>query len=393
MMMAKQKMQIVHLSTSSTGGAGTAAMRLHNALLRRGFQSIFCSVSNVENYFDPTVRSVRRTKVEKSISKLLALFNLLVSGKTYFSFNSKNLKSLEKLILALPPTKTIIHVHNWFNLTNLDFLSQMQNKGFHLVFTLHDMRLITGGCHVAIECEKFKQKCVKCPNIAKPLQIIPKLFHASQSKLDNLYLKSTFICPSQWILSQAKMSSLLANANLVGIYNHIDFFKLTEPRKQRKGLLNVGTASISNDSYFKGDDLIRELEKFSNSPSSKFQISKLKDFPQTLEGCEEFWAGIDCLLVPSRADNSPNVIHEAKVRGIPVIGSAVGGIPELLNDFVDVLIPVPSLDISFIVQSLQEFSERTPFPKEHLTIQAEYLKLINNPLQQVLSTYNSLVVP
>jgi glycosyltransferase involved in cell wall biosynthesis len=42
--------------------------------------------------------------------------------------------------------------------------------------------------------------------------------------------------------------------------------------------------------------------------------------------------------VLSRADNSPNVIHEAKILGIPVIATSVGGITELLNKNYDFLI-------------------------------------------------------
>jgi glycosyltransferase involved in cell wall biosynthesis len=41
------------------------------------------------------------------------------------------------------------------------------------------------------------------------------------------------------------------------------------------------------------------------------------------------------LLVPSRADNFPNVIIEAFACGVPVIASKSGGIPEMLTDGVN----------------------------------------------------------
>jgi glycosyltransferase involved in cell wall biosynthesis len=41
---------------------------------------------------------------------------------------------------------------------------------------------------------------------------------------------------------------------------------------------------------------------------------------------------MDLLVVPSRQDNSPNVIGEALMSGVRVLGSNVGGIPELMME-------------------------------------------------------------
>ena len=48
---------------------------------------------------------------------------------------------------------------------------------------------------------------------------------------------------------------------------------------------------------------------------------------------ERFFAEIDCLVVPSEwREPAPLVINEATARGVPVIGSASGGIPELVPE-------------------------------------------------------------
>ena len=53
----------------------------------------------------------------------------------------------------------------------------------------------------------------------------------------------------------------------------------------------------------------------------------------------ERWAAlaeVDVVIVPSTwYENSPLAIHEARVAGVPVIGSAIGGIPEHVRDGVD----------------------------------------------------------
>jgi glycosyltransferase involved in cell wall biosynthesis len=49
---------------------------------------------------------------------------------------------------------------------------------------------------------------------------------------------------------------------------------------------------------------------------------------------------IDALVVPSRSEGSPNVITEAFVRGIPVIGTPAGGARELLDKDRGVIVPI-----------------------------------------------------
>lgn len=39
-----------------------------------------------------------------------------------------------------------------------------------------------------------------------------------------------------------------------------------------------------------------------------------------------------CLVIPSRADTSPNVVKEARVIGLPVVGSSNGGHAEYISD-------------------------------------------------------------
>jgi glycosyltransferase involved in cell wall biosynthesis len=49
------------------------------------------------------------------------------------------------------------------------------------------------------------------------------------------------------------------------------------------------------------------------------------------EALATLYAAADLLVVPSLIDNAPNVIAEAHACGLPVLASAVGGIPEMVE--------------------------------------------------------------
>jgi glycosyltransferase involved in cell wall biosynthesis len=100
---------------------------------------------------------------------------------------------------------------------------------------------------------------------------------------------------------------------------------------------------MDSKSWIKGGDLVSAL-KMKYQDGAKYEFFALADF----RDYRDFWKSIDLLLVPSRADNSPNVIHEAKLWGIPVISSNVGGIPEILSHGFDKSIRLEDLSVEAI---------------------------------------------
>jgi glycogen synthase len=74
-------------------------------------------------------------------------------------------------------------------------------------------------------------------------------------------------------------------------------------------------------------------------------------------GRDRFFAEIDCLVVPSEwREPAPLVINEATARGVPVIGSSTGGIPELVPEPCRELLFPPG-DVVALGRSLDRFRQ------------------------------------
>ena len=68
---------------------------------------------------------------------------------------------------------------------------------------------------------------------------------------------------------------------------------------------------------------------------------------------------IDALVIPSEHDNLPNVLGEALMSGVGLIGSNVGGIPEIVKTFSQTLFK--SGDQAGLIQAMlnYELSDRS----------------------------------
>ena len=70
---------------------------------------------------------------------------------------------------------------------------------------------------------------------------------------------------------------------------------------------------------------------------------------------EAMYRELDCLIVPSQwPDPAPLVVNEARSRGVPVIGSTAGGIPELIDPAGEALLVAPN-DIDALAASMARF--------------------------------------
>ena len=393
--MNNKEIQVIHISTGHSGGSGLAARRLNAALNDSGIKSHFLALSN--KFYDPTEHEgeIQRNFRQRIISAINSRFQAKLSKKFFFSAYSLDVLSIKKLRKFVTSDSTVLHFHNWFNLVDQKKISKLLKLGFPIAITLHDERFYTGGCHHAFDCNGFKDKCTNCPQITNRLKTIPVLnLNKSVKRFQFNKNKLQIIAPSMWIYNRARESQVLRNHEIQFISNTLGNFGMNKLKKETRlpNLLDpkiIGVASVDLNSHLKGADIILNLQKLFTQEALDYSLVFLSDikFKGILQ--LNFWETIDVLLVPSRADNSPNIIHEAKRFGIPIIATEVGGITELLDPLFDELIPIEILSASSILSILKNWNikDRTLALKE---MQIRFEAYTQNSVKDHIAIYQKL---
>lgn len=386
--------EVIHLSTGHEGGAGLAARRLNDSLIKAGIDSKFVALENATYELGIGEFAISRNFLQKFLGGVNARIQKHLSSKIFFSVSSCNIVSTKKLRRIANTTNPILHIHNWFNLLNIEQIEKLIKMGYPIVLTMHDQRIFTGGCHYSFECTNFTNSCAACPLIVPYLNHLPS--HTLTRALELLNGNKSdlkFIAPSHWIFESAKSSKFLKNKDVYFIPNTLgDFSTRVEDKPNTNaipGQVVIGVASMGVDSYVKGTDVVADLREAVTHQGLAIEITYLNDPKIQTNPSSLFWNAIDFLLVPSRADNSPNVIHEAKSLGIPVIATRVGGITELLNPAFDVGLEVNQLRADVILEKLNHWIRENKV-SELYEMQGQFESYIRDSVSKHIELYSKM---
>jgi glycosyltransferase involved in cell wall biosynthesis len=199
--------RVRHFSTELSGGAGVAAQRLHLSLLQKKISSELVfrkgSTNLPETYCDRRHTSI----IWRNLDAIAISRQWQKSNHTRGLFTNPQWIYQTKF-RDIVPNASIINLHwisRWIDQPSF-FASIPPN--IPVVWSLHDMNPITGGCHHALDCDRFTSHCAKCPSLKKTgdrdqswqnFELKAKLYQ----KL-NLHL----IGNSQWTTEQAQKSAL-----------------------------------------------------------------------------------------------------------------------------------------------------------------------------------------
>lgn len=199
-------MKVLQVNCSAGGSTGNIAREIHAELINQGHESYFA-------YGRGSSNEVGLFKITSELDyRFHTYFSRLTGLHGYYS--SLATKRLIKQMDDMQPD--IIHLHNlhggYVNIKML--LRYLKRKNKHVVITLHDCWLFTGGCaHYTMEnCYKWQHKCGGCTQ----LKTYPKsiLFDTSKKCLRDKQKWLTgfgnlrIVTVSKWLAQQASMSFL-----------------------------------------------------------------------------------------------------------------------------------------------------------------------------------------
>ena len=251
---------VAHLVAVS-GGAYNAVASLHRGLKNMGVHSSI--------YTADWNKHSNRWRLQKHSNEIITsyAYTQLHPATTFVSLPMQGMPftDLEAFVQAY----TVIHLHwlpGMISDENVAYLShRCAELGKALVWTTHDMRALTGGCHYFHGCDKWKKDCAECPQfISRQWNEVPARVLSAKKKyfaFENI----TIVSPSAFLAKTIISKSIFKKSNVVPIPNSldIDLFYPQDTQKARHALgLPLDKKVIiflpSYDSSIKGVSEFRE---------------------------------------------------------------------------------------------------------------------------------------
>lgn len=333
-------MKVLHLSAANElSGAGKATLLTHNELLKQGVESrVLFLKSNLQVH---TVYSYHKLGVIAKFKRLLITFldriPVLLYSRRSDSIFSPGITGINLRRNKLLEWSDIVHIH-WANHGFIN-IKEISSWNKPVIWTLRDMWAFTGGCHHAFDCDKFKNKCGKCP----------ELYSTHEKDLSYIVLerklkifKSNYInwvAISSWMQKKAKESAMLRENNISVIPSGVDSktfyildkkqirFKLKLPIN--KPIILLGASDI-RDKYKGLSYAIKVLNKIKDNvlviTFGKGSFSS-GEIPQQIihfgilndSQLRELYNVSDVFLGPSIAEAMGKTFLEAQLCGLPVV--------------------------------------------------------------------------
>lgn len=376
-------MNVTHLSTSDRGGgAAIAAYRLHDALARAGIGSAVQVRIKITD--DPAVLALCE-KPDGRMARLSYKWRrwvlrhqrkraLVAAPSTLELFTDDRVAGRTPLYETMARTD-VVNLHWVAGLVDIPRFFDSLPKATPFVWTLHDMNPFTGGCHYTLGCNDILSACGTAPppDGVGRRDLSTEIFARKRAAYSTLVHETTrIVAPSHWLAGEAKRSSLFGDFEVDVIPHSLDtdlFFPRDKAAaRELLGLPATGRIVLfvadAVDNYRKGFDLLCDaLDRLqpeegiilvsvgagrpARLPANYLSLGRFdNDRVMALAYC-----AADVFVLPTRADNLPNVILEAMACGTPAVAFDVGGVPDVVRPGETGLLAPPE-DVSALARAI-----------------------------------------
>lgn len=320
------------------GGAEIIVEKLVNAIARKNHEVVVitCSADNEEKIMrkdNITIYSIATTRIYPTYQQ--------TNAKSYEKplwhlFDLWNKKSKKRIIQIIKDEKCdIIHINNFKGLS-LSCFDVGKSLNIPVVFESHDFSLI---CPRANLIRGNNTLCLERNKICDTYVSIQRKLIKNNVDL--------MIAPSNFMINKYRENNFFNDTECIKIPLGIDFERV----KTIKSYDNIDITYIGSLGKHKGvDTLINAFKEIPDDnvklhiigkgyDEEEFKKMALEDNRITFHGfvnnedIKKYYSLSNIIVIPSICyDNSPMVIYESFATATPVIGSNIGGIPELIKD-------------------------------------------------------------
>jgi glycosyltransferase involved in cell wall biosynthesis len=386
-------MRVLQINRLDVGdGAGNAARRLHTGLLDLGIESTMFVEEVRGKSGDPTVtrfepsralgsrfrRRLRRLQIARSLARYRAK-----RPSRYEIFSDDRAPSGSELPAQLP-NADVIHVHAMYQFVDYHAFFTTVPRHTPVVRTLHDMNFFTGGCHGAGSCTNYTERCGACPKLGSrnvndlSRQIWLRKWKALQSVPPN---RLHVVASSRWLAHEARRSGLLRDVPISVIPFGVDT-EVFRPRDRHFAREILGIPRDAEVILFVAEPISRPVKRFAmlaeavnglRRPGKRLLVSlgsgtasaevRIPYLNVGRVGNERLlslvYSAADLLAMPSLQESFGLVALEAMACGTPVVGSDVGGIPDMVRPGVTGRL-FPAHDVDALRAAIEEMLEDQP---------------------------------
>ena len=360
----------MHVSHGAGGGAGRAGRRAHLATRAAGLLSAFAVAEGDPLAPDDILLRPRAPEAPGEAALAKALHDRVQWGVVQSARNAatNTLFSIAHPALALEDqalfaAADVIHLH-WTSWTVAPAtLRHWLTAARRVVWTLHDLWPMTGGCHYPAGCEQYRTACLQCPQLSDAWSLVPSAFAEKRAAWSAP--GPVVVAPSAWMAARAAESAILRGCRIEVIPNPVET-DIFAPRPDRDALraawglapddLLLVAGAHDNREARKGGALLMEAlralaadgrfaallpagAQVAVAGFGKFALPPVPglrrlDFGEVTGDAvlADILAAADLACIPSLEDNYPNIALEALACGTPCLATPVGGLPELVRE-------------------------------------------------------------
>ncbi len=386
-------MKVVHSCTADNG----AAYRLHRGLLRLGIEStMFVAQRRTDDpsvtVFQPPMdlpsrlrRRLRRMQIARSFNRYRKSRPAGYGG--FFDDRCQHGANA----LAQLPTCDVLHLHTMTTLFDFGAFFAAVPQHVPVVRTLHDMSFFTGGCHHDWGCGKYTERCGDCPQLGsrEERDLSRQIWQRKRVALRSVPPGCLhFVAPSRWLANEAKRSTLLQDFPITVIPLGLDTNAFC-PRDRSFAREIFGVPLDASVVLFVAEPIDRPEKGFvllaqaldglsdlanpllislgSGKPPEKVRVPHWRLGHIGNERLLSLvYSAADIFVIPSLRDNLPQAALEAIACGTPVVGLAVGGIPEIVRPGITGLL-APAQDVPALRKAIRDLLQ-DPATRAELSI-------------------------